>query len=159
MAPMDSKLITDPAHTAMIIVDHGSKREQSNAMLLEFVEMFRERTDCAIVEPAHMELASPSIGQAFDRCVMRGARRVVVMPYFLAPGRHWEKDIPRITERAAAKHSGVGFMVGAPIGLHDLMIQLIQSRFDHCVKHASGLADSCENCAGLDRCHMLGESA
>ena len=36
-----------------------------------------------IVEPAHMELAEPSIATAFARCVERGATTVVVFPYFL----------------------------------------------------------------------------
>ena len=143
--------------TAMIIVDHGSKREESNEMLLTFVEMFIQKTKCKIVEPAHMELAEPSIATAFDRCVERGAKRVVVMPYFLSPGKHWLQDIPAITKAAAESHPGVGFMVGAPIGLHDLMVDLIQSRFDHCVSHASGNTDECENCKGLNRCQMVGE--
>jgi hypothetical protein len=40
----------------------------------------KQHTGYAIVEPAHMELAEPSIGVAFDRCIERGARLVVVHP-------------------------------------------------------------------------------
>ena len=35
-----------------------------------------------------MELAEPTIEQAVAQCVARGARRVVVAPYFLSRGRH-----------------------------------------------------------------------
>ncbi|WJX78215.1 sirohydrochlorin ferrochelatase [Trifolium repens] len=38
----------------VIIVDHGSRRKESNLMLNEFVEMFRQKTGYQIVEPAHM---------------------------------------------------------------------------------------------------------
>ncbi len=157
MAQANTNLINDKDYNAMIIVDHGSKREQSNQMLMTFVQMFTQKTKCKIVEPAHMELAEPSIQTAFDKCVKRGAKRVIVMPYFLSPGKHWLQDIPAITKAAAEKHPGIGYMVGAPIGLHDLMIDLIQSRFDHCVSHASGNTEECENCAGLDRCQIVGE--
>jgi len=37
----------------------------------------------------HQELAEPSIKDAFSLCVQQGAKRVVVSPFFLFPGRHW----------------------------------------------------------------------
>jgi hypothetical protein len=79
------------AGDAVVIVDHGSRRPESNVMLHEFVELYKQRTGHPIVEPAHMELAEPSIGTAFKRCVEQGATRVIICPYFLFPGRHWDK--------------------------------------------------------------------
>ncbi|XP_078172895.1 uncharacterized protein LOC144566749 isoform X2 [Carex rostrata] len=76
---------------AVMIVDHGSRREESNLMLNEFVKMFRARMSYQIVEPAHMELAEPTIKDAFAKCVQHGATRVIVSPFFLFPGRHWHK--------------------------------------------------------------------
>ncbi|CAA2997097.1 sirohydrochlorin ferrochelatase, chloroplastic [Olea europaea subsp. europaea] len=75
----------------VIIVDHGSRRQESNLMLNEFVEMFREKTKYRILEPAHMELAEPSIKDAFGLCVQQGAHRIIVSPFFLFPGRHWHQ--------------------------------------------------------------------
>lgn len=142
--------------TGIIIVDHGSRKAASNDMLLELVEMFRNRVrnKHSIVEPAHMELAEPSIATAFDRCVSRGAQRVVVMPYFLLPGRHWEEDIPRLTAEAAARHSGIDYLVGAPLGLHPLIAEIINSRMEHCMAFAAGEAKECDVCAGTSRCIM-----
>ncbi|KAI8539782.1 hypothetical protein RHMOL_Rhmol09G0209500 [Rhododendron molle] len=42
----------------VIIVDHGSRRKESNLMLDEFVAMFREKTGYPIIEPAHMDIPS-----------------------------------------------------------------------------------------------------
>src|SRR5207248_6587793 len=127
-------------------------------MLLALVEMYRAHAGkrFSIIEPAHMELAEPSISTAFDRCVARGAKRVVVMPYFLLPGRHWEEDIPRLTAEAAAKHPGVVYMVGAPLGLHPLIADVIESRLEHCLAHAAGEAPECDVCKGTRRCVMRG---
>lgn len=144
----------DLEHTGVIIVDHGSRREESNAMLERFVELFAQATHYRIVEPAHMELAEPSIATAFDRCVERGATSVVVCPYFLLPGKHWHQDIPNLTREAAERHPGVRFMVTAPIGLHPMMGRVVESRIDHCLRHVAGEAGECESCAGTGRCAM-----
>ena len=143
------------ARTGVVIVDHGSRRASSNRMLEEFVARFAMASACPIVEPAHMELAEPSIATAFGRCVERGARRVVVMPYFLLPGRHWNQDIPELTRKAALEHPGVSYLVGSPIGLHPLMIGVVQARLEHCLAHAEGRAEECESCAGTGRCHFV----
>lgn len=107
-----------------------------------------------IVEPAHMELAEPSIQTAFDRCVARGAELVVVSPYFLLPGRHWDQDIPGLTAEAAERHPGIPFLVAAPLGLHPLMARVVESRVAHCLAHVAGDADECEACAGTARCAL-----
>lgn len=121
----------------IIIVDHGSRREESNAMLLEVVEMFRHNTDYEIVEPAHMELAEPSIQTAFDRCVSLGANLVVVHPYFLFPGRHWYEDIPALATAAAKRHAEVRHLVTDPLGLHELMSEIMAERIRDCLKQQS----------------------
>ncbi len=113
---------------AVILVDHGSRREESNQQLLKVVEAYRQHADWQIVEPAHMELAEPSIATAFGRCVKQGAELVVVFPYFLAPGRHWDQDIPALAAEAAQACCGVKFLVTAPLGLHELMLQVIDQR-------------------------------
>lgn len=118
----------DTAILGVILVDHGSRREESNRLLLDVVQQFAELSGLPIVEPAHMELAEPTIAAAFKRCVERGATMVVVFPYFLLPGRHWHDDIPRLAAEAAAAHPGVKYLVTAPFGLHPLMSAVIQER-------------------------------
>ncbi|URE44342.1 Sirohydrochlorin [Musa troglodytarum] len=109
---------------AVIIVDHGSRRQESNLMLNEFVAMFKARTGYQIVEPAHMELAKPSISDSFRLCMQKGAKRVIVSPFFLSPGRHWLQDIPALVADASKEHSGISYVITAPLGLHELMVQL-----------------------------------
>ncbi|MEM0914304.1 MAG: CbiX/SirB N-terminal domain-containing protein [Planctomycetota bacterium] len=140
--------------TGMVIVDHGSRRQASNAMLERFVEQLEGTGRYPIVEAAHMELAEPSIATAFDRCVQRGANKVLICPYFLLPGKHWNQDIPALAAEAAGRHPGVSFVVTAPIGLHPMMQQVIASRIDHCLAHIAGQADECESCAGTGRCSL-----
>ncbi len=148
--------MTDPRaeEIGLIVVDHGSRRAESNAMLEEMALRVAEVVPYDIVEPAHMELAEPSIATAFDACVARGATTVVVSPYFLLPGRHWTQDIPALVEEAASRHPGVAYLVAAPFGLHPLMAQVVNARVEHCLAHARGEAPECEACAGTGVCRM-----
>ncbi|KAI3503466.1 hypothetical protein L1887_31908 [Cichorium endivia] len=138
----------------VIIVDHGSRRKESNLMLNEFVAMFVEKTGYPIVEPAHMELAKPSIQDAFNSCVEKGANRVIVTPFFLFPGRHWHQDIPSLTAEAAKDYPGVSYMITAPLGLHSLLVDVVDDRIKHCVSHVAGHADECAVCVGTGKCRL-----
>ena len=135
--------------TGIIIVDHGSRRDESNRLLERVAEAFAHRfaEQYDIVEPAHMELAEPSIASAYARCVERGAARVVVAPYFLGPGKHWTADIPALTAAAAANFPGTGYHVTQTLGLDDLMLELLNKRVGHCVENAF----LCDLCKGTPR--------
>lgn len=138
----------------VIIVDHGSRRKESNLKLEEFVAMFRGRTGYPIVEPAHMELAEPSIRDAFGLCVQQGANRVIVSPFFLFPGRHWLQDIPSLTAEAAKDHPGVPYIITAPLGHHELLVDVVDDIIKHCLRHAAGDANECSVCAGTGKCRL-----
>ncbi|CAK7356645.1 unnamed protein product [Dovyalis caffra] len=138
----------------LIIVDHGSRRKESNLMLNEFVAMFREKTRYPIVEPAHMELAEPSIRDAFGLCVQQGADRVILSPFFLFPGRHWHQDIPSLTAEAAKEHPGVSYIITAPLGLHKLLVDVVNDRINYCLSHVAGDANECAVCVGTNKCKL-----
>jgi sirohydrochlorin ferrochelatase len=116
--------------TAIIIVDHGSRREESNKMLEKVAALFGERfgQEYQIVEPAHMELCEPSIATAYGRAVKRGATRIVVVPFFLSFGKHWTHDIPSLLNQAAASFPDTEYQLVEPLGIDDLMLDLLRKR-------------------------------
>ena len=102
----------DPAVEAprhLLVVAHGSRRAASNEEVRAVVERLRaEQSDqFASVETAFLELAEPSIQDGLSRLARRGARRIVVLPYFLAAGSHVSRDIPEILDAFAADHPEV----------------------------------------------------
>lgn len=138
----------------VVVVDHGSRRQESNDLLLAVAEMFRQQSQLTIVEPAHMELAEPSIDAAFASCVQQGAKLVVVFPYFLSPGRHWSEDIPRLAADAAAKHPGIQHLVTAPLGLHSLIGQVMSDRIATCLAHHTQSSETCDLCGKTAQCQL-----
>ena len=135
--------------TGIIIVDHGSRRPESNQMLEEIASLFSQRFQALydIVEPAHMEIAEPSIASAYARCVERGATQVIVTPFFLGPGKHWTADIPSLTAEAAKNHAGTTYHVTMPLGIDDLILDLLNKRVQFCANQNY----RCDSCRGTIR--------
>jgi sirohydrochlorin ferrochelatase len=135
--------------TGIIIVDHGSRRPESNQMLEELAALFARRFQALydIVEPAHMELAEPSIATAYANCARRGATQIIVTPFFLGPGKHWTGDIPSLTAAAAKDFPQTSYHVTMPLGIDDLILDLLNKRVQFCANHEY----RCDSCRGTLR--------
>lgn len=114
--------------TGIVIVDHGSRRAEANAMLKRVAKLYAAETGVGIVRYAHMELAGPSIEQAIAQCVEAGAKTVVLSLFFLSPGRHSKEDIPRLAAEAEAQHEGVRVLVSAPMGVDERLAAVLHGR-------------------------------
>tara|TARA_A100001015_G_scaffold318551_1_gene438763 strand:- start:1782 stop:2165 length:384 start_codon:yes stop_codon:yes gene_type:complete len=103
--------------TALLVIDHGSRRKAANHMLFDVVLMLRTMRPNALIYGAHMELALPTISDGVRWCIQRGATHIIAHPYMLSPGRHAMEDIPRLVQQALAEHPHVTFTVTEPLGV------------------------------------------
>ena len=69
----------------LIIVDHGSRRTEANDLLFNIVDRYKLKSEYDIIEGAHMELAEPSIKDAFIKCVESGATKIKFLCLLAAP--------------------------------------------------------------------------
>lgn len=112
---------------ALLIAAHGSRREQSN----QEVEALGERLqgiahpEFSMVGTGFLELAQPSIGDALECCIRQGAKEIVVLPYFLAAGRHVVTDVPEEVEPVRARHPEVEIRITPHLGSADLLPSLL----------------------------------
>jgi sirohydrochlorin ferrochelatase len=113
---------------ALLLVDHGSKLPDANALLDQVAERVRARGGFDVVKVSHMELAPPTLGEAFDACVAGGATDVTVALYFLGPGRHSTLDIPRMAQEAAKRHPAVAWRLTEPLGITEGVIDALLER-------------------------------
>lgn len=114
---------------ALLLVDHGSRRPASNAQLGDVAELVRASLPPGcLVGSAHMELAQPSIAAGIAALVQQGATRIVVVPYFLSPGRHSQEDIPRLVREAAAAYPGVQATTADCLGVDAALAELVVRR-------------------------------
>ena len=113
----------------ILIVDHGSIRNEANDMLRSMADLIQTMAGPdVIVRYGHMELAEPNIAAGFSRCVEAGATEVTVFPYMLSPGRHSTSDIPRMVADVARTFPHVSFSVTPAFGLHEKLAEVVLER-------------------------------
>ena len=115
---------------AILLVDHGSRRPEANALLDSVAAELSRRMSDHIVRVAHMEIAEPTVAQGIDACVEAGAREIVVHPYFLGPGYHTRESIPQLVEAAAQRHPDLRVWISEPLGLHTKLVDVIVERIE-----------------------------
>ena len=70
----------------MLLVGRGSTQPRANADLYATARLFQERGLYAQVEVCFVSLAPPCVFAGVRRCVALGARRLLVVPYFINTG-------------------------------------------------------------------------
>jgi sirohydrochlorin ferrochelatase len=116
------------SNNAVLLIAHGSRQRAANRDLADLVDRLEATGDHSIVEECFLELAEPDIPTGGDRCVARGAGRVLLIPYFLSAGIHLERDLTAACEELSRRHPLVKFHLGAPLGPHALLDQLVMLR-------------------------------
>jgi sirohydrochlorin ferrochelatase len=114
--------------TALLLIAHGSRRDEANADLEALTEALRRRGPYSLVGCCYLELAQPDIEAGGDHCVAQGARKVMMVPYFLSAGVHVTNDLEAARRLLQEKHPGVEFRLAEPIGRHPLMVEIIAER-------------------------------
>ncbi len=90
--------------TGVIILAHGSRGERGIVEVPEALRMVTEEVKRLLppgVEAigAALQFNHPNLEEAVESLAVRGVDRVVIMPYFLFPGRHITEHIPQLIER------------------------------------------------------------
>ena len=113
---------------ALLVLVHGTPRPTANAEMLRVVDDVRARGVFGLVEAAYMECNAPSIPEAIDDAVARGATEIVAVPYFLHTGTHVCDDLPTLHEKGMARHPSVNFRLGDYLGLSPVLTTILQER-------------------------------
>ncbi|MEO2207664.1 sirohydrochlorin chelatase [Paenibacillus pabuli] len=114
---------------AILLVGHGSRDPEGNRELMEFARAVAEKApENTVVETCFLELTRPSIAEGVTACVNQGATRIVLVPIILFAAGHAKIDIPNAIDRAKIRYPQVEFVYGRPIGVHEKVVQIMQTR-------------------------------
>ena len=113
---------------ALLLIAHGSRRPEANADLEFVAERMRERGRYHHVQASFLELAEPDIAGGGAKCVQAGATDVILLPYFLSPGKHVAEDLTAARDRLADQFPQVRFTLAEALGRHPLLLDVIEQR-------------------------------
>jgi sirohydrochlorin cobaltochelatase len=129
--------------TAILLVERGSSDPDANARVYQLGRMIWEGRGFGWVEPCFIGITRPSLEEGIARCLTLGARRVLVLPYFLFTGV-LVRRINRIVAEVAARHPSVDFRVAAHLGCHPRLLDLVVRRVEEA--HGGAVRMSCDRC-------------
>ncbi|MEU5958671.1 sirohydrochlorin chelatase [Streptomyces sp. NPDC047525] len=118
----------DRADVTVLLVAPGSTDPEANAEVHRAARLLWEGRGYAGVETAFVSLAAPDVPSGLDRCVLLGARRIVVLPYFLFTGALPERLLQQ-TEGWAAAHPEVEVLPADVIGPEEELLDLVMERY------------------------------
>ncbi|MBE1549041.1 sirohydrochlorin ferrochelatase [Mycobacterium sp. OAS707] len=105
----------------VLVTAVGSSRPQANSRTSMVADYLVQHTNW-IATTAFATGPHPTVAEAADTLRERGASRLVIAPWFLAPGR--------ITDRVAEYARAQGIPMTAPLGPHRLVADTVLDRFD-----------------------------
>jgi sirohydrochlorin ferrochelatase len=118
--------------TGFIVFAHGSRVESANQAVRDVVSKMAAFQMAAsgpsLVEAAFLELGQPDLGGATGKLIERGAKRIVVIPYFLTLGTHMQRDLPRLARDAARAHGDIEIRITSPLDGHPALLQALLDR-------------------------------
>lgn len=117
---------------AILLVGHGSRVQEGNEQLSEFVDRVRAtlKDQYPIIETCFLEFAAPNIPKGIDNCIIAGASHVTLVPIILFGAGHSKLHIPHEIDHAKVKYPEVEFSYGKPIGVHPKTLDILSSRLE-----------------------------
>jgi sirohydrochlorin cobaltochelatase len=135
--------LEERGETTVLLVGRGSTDPDANAEVCKVARLLWEGRGYAGVEPAFVSLAAPDVPSGLDRCAKLGARRVVVLPYFLFTGILPDR-VRQQAEGWAAAHPEVDVRQADVIGPEPELAELVMERYRETLK--GDLRMNCDSC-------------
>ncbi|WP_052404885.1 sirohydrochlorin chelatase [Bacillus rubiinfantis] len=109
---------------AIVYIAHGSRRIAANQEFCTFIQSVIRNISTPIQTYGFLEHAAPTVIQAIEAVIDKGATDITLVPIFLLPGIHVNEDIPDIS----ACFPGVNFHYGKPLGADNILLDILQER-------------------------------
>ncbi len=116
--------------TGFIVFAHGSRVESANQAVRDVAAQMAA-SGRHVVEPAFLEIGQPDLTGATGRLIARGAKRIIVIPYFLTLGTHMQRDLPRLAREASEAHGVIEIEITSPLDGHPALVQALLDRASH----------------------------
>ena len=103
---------------ALIIAAHGSRKKESNMEVASLADRLSKKAtgSFGFVDHAFLQFAEPLLEKKIDELAAKGAKKIVIFPFFIAAGNHILVDIPEVVKRAKNAHADIDFTITDHLG-------------------------------------------
>ena len=110
---------------AIILFAHGARDQEWAAPFAIIKQQLQSARPDTQVELAFQDFMTPSLEAAVAQSAARGARRVVLVPLFMAQGGHLKQDLPLLVGKIREQHPQLELRVMPAIGDAPEILQAI----------------------------------
>lgn len=118
---------SDLEQTAVLVVGRGSSDADANSDLFKISRLFWEKLKVKWVETAFIGVTAPLVDEGIERCIKLGARKIVILPYFLFTGvliKRMEQMLLQFSE----KYPDQEFVLADYFGFHPNLQLILRER-------------------------------
>ncbi|WP_141433818.1 sirohydrochlorin chelatase [Bacillus sp. 03113] len=113
---------------AILYICHGSRVPEACNQAISFIKKCMNGNLAPIQEYCFLELATPTIEEAFKACVQKGATTIKAIPVLLLTAAHAKEDIPHELKEVHNRYAHIKLQYGKPIGVHPKMVDILIER-------------------------------
>lgn len=132
-----------PAETAVLLIERGSSDPDANSEVYKAARMLWEGRNFGWVETAFIGITTPRVPEGIDRCVRLGARRIILLPYFLFTGV-LVKRIYDIAQQKQQEYQELEIVSASHIGVDPRLAQIALGQLEQL--EAGQVRMSCDLC-------------
>ena len=119
--------LDDLNDTAIVLMGRGSNDPDANGDVYKVARILWERTGVSTVETCFTGITDPRLPLGVERAVRLGARRVIVIPYFLFTGVLIKRMTNLILE-LRQRYPQITLQMAEYFGLHDILREVVLDR-------------------------------
>jgi sirohydrochlorin cobaltochelatase len=129
--------------TAVILLGRGGSDPDANSDLYKITRLLWEKLNYKVVEPAFMGVTDPLIKECVERCIKLGAKKIVILPYFLFTGI-LIKRLENMIVEFEQEYPGIEFKLAGYFGFHSRLKTIIKDRIEESLQ--GDVKMNCDTC-------------
>ena len=113
----------NPSASALVLFGHGARDPEWAGPMRRIREAALARPGAPRVELAFLEFMAPDLEACASAAIAAGARRIVILPMFIAQGGHLKREVPEMLEKLQSTWPQVEFLLDRAIGEDESVVQ------------------------------------
>ncbi|WP_338600953.1 CbiX/SirB N-terminal domain-containing protein [Sulfolobus tengchongensis] len=116
----------------VLLVLHGSKIPEWKNVGIKYAEYLSKHFD--LVEFGFLEFNTPTLSEALNNLLNKGADKIIVVPLLFATGTHFKRDIPKLlgikedSKKIRYLNREIEIIIADPLGFDEKIGEVLVKR-------------------------------
>lgn len=144
---------TNHEDTAILLIARGGSNPNANGDFYKITRLLWEKLHVPIVESAFMGVTEPLVNEGIERCIKLGAKKIVMLPYFLFTGILMER-MNKMCEGFNEQYPDINIEIAHYFGYHPRLKKVLVERVEQAL---SGDSSGNKDIESVQKLIELGE--